>query len=229
MRVLIVEDERSVAISVQRALRAEGYHVDVAGDGELGLELATTRPYDVIILDVMVPKVNGYKICETLREAGNEAAILMLTAKSGEWDIAEGLDLGADDYLTKPFSMVVLLARVRARTRTVTRESATFTNGELRFEPRAQRCWCGDAEIELTGRESHLLTALFQQIDEVVTKDELLTKVWGPAFPGDRNVVEVYVGRLRRKLEASLGSDCIETLRGVGYRLRTSDAGGGTR
>ena len=226
MRVLVVEDESSVATGVSRALTAEGYQVDVAADGQLGLDLATTRHYDVIILDVMLPKVNGYKVCRTLRTLGNQAAILMLTAKSGEWDVAEGLDLGADDYLTKPFSMVVLLARVRARTRgPAGAGGAVFTNGDLRLDPSTRRCWRGDVEIELTGRESNLLGALFHRVNEVVTKAELLRIVWGTAFHGDPNVVEVYIGRLRRKLGTPFGAEDIETVRGVGYRLRSHASG----
>jgi DNA-binding response OmpR family regulator len=221
VRVLVVEDEPSVATGVRRGLSNAGYLVDVATDGEWGLELATARHYDVIVLDVMLPKVNGYEVCRRLREAGNQAAILMLTAKAGEWDVAEGLDLGADDYLTKPFSMVVLLARVRARTRGSGRGGSVFTNGDLRLDPVLRRCWRGDVEVELTGREAKLLAALFQRIDEVVTKADLLESVWGERFIGSPNVVEVYVGRLRRKLEVPFGAEEIETIRGVGYRLRS--------
>lgn len=218
--MLVVEDEAGVATGLRRALTAEGYHVDVAADGEIGLELGLTRHYDAIILDVMLPTMNGYKVCRTLRAAGNQSAIVMLTAKSGEWDVAEGLDLGADDYLVKPFSMVVLLARLRASVRARGGSSTTFTNGDLRLEPEARRCWRGDVEVELTGRETHVLTALFQRINQVVTRSDLLTDVWGPGFRGNPNVVEVYVGRLRRKLDTPFGAGDIETIRGVGYRLR---------
>jgi len=220
--VLVVEDEPSVATGLRRALTADGYQVDVATDGERGLELASERPYDLIILDVMLPKVNGYKVCRTLRAAGNQAPILMLTAKSGEWDVAEGLDLGADDYLTKPFSMVVLLARVRARTRGRAGAGSIVTNGDLRLDPARRRCWRGGVEVDLTGREANLLRALFEHVDQVVAKSDLLRVVWGPNFSGDPNVVEVYVGRLRRKLAVAFGTEDIETVRGVGYRLRSS-------
>jgi DNA-binding response OmpR family regulator len=222
LRVLVVEDEPSVATGVRRALTADGYQVDVAADGEQGLRLASAGHYDLIILDVMLPKVNGYKICRILRAAGNQAAILMLTAKSGDWDVAEGLDLGADDYLTKPFSMVVLLARVRARVRGRAGARSIVTNGDLWLDSARRRCWRGEVEVDLTGREANLLRALFEHSDEVVAKGDLLRIVWGPNFSGDPNVVEVYVGRLRRKLDVAFGTEEIETVRGVGYRLRSS-------
>jgi two-component system, OmpR family, response regulator len=222
LRVLVIEDEPSVATGVRRALTADGYHVDVATDGERGLKFALAGSYDVIILDVMLPKINGYKVCRVLRAAGNRAAILMLTAKSGEWDVAEGLDLGADDYLTKPFSMVVLLARVRARIRGRVGAGPIVTNGDMRLDLARRRCWRGEVEVDLTGREANLLGALVDHIDEVVAKGDLLRIVWGPNFSGDPNVVEVYVGRLRRKFDVAFGTEEIETVRGVGYRLRSS-------
>jgi DNA-binding response OmpR family regulator len=229
VRILVVEDETSVATGVRRGLTDDGYYVDVATDGEHGLELAMTRYYDVIILDVMLPKINGYKICRALRDAGNQAAILMLSAKSGDWDVAEGLDLGADDYLTKPFSMVVLLARVRARVRGRGGAGATFTNGDLSLTPAMRRCSRGDVQIDLTGRETALLKVLFQRADDVVNRTELLRAVWGPEFRGNPNVVEVYVGRLRRKLDVPFGTDDIETVRGIGYRLRSPSRAGSSR
>jgi DNA-binding response OmpR family regulator len=223
VRVLVVEDESSVATGVQRALTGEGHAVDLAADGLVGLELALHGGYDLIVLDVMLPGLNGYKVCRTLRERGMNAQILMLSAKRGEWDIAEGLDLGADDYLTKPFSTVELLARVRARARGVAGAGAggtLFASGDLRLDPTLRRCWRGEVEIELTGRETSLLTALFEQRPRVVTNDELLAAAWGERRQGDHNVVQVYVGRLRRKVDDPFGSDDIETIRGVGYRLR---------
>jgi DNA-binding response OmpR family regulator len=220
VRVLVVEDERSVATGVKRALVAEGYDVDTALDGESGLELARSQRYDLIVLDVMLPKVNGYEICRSLRADGDRVPIVMLTAKTGQWDIVEGLDLGADDYLTKPFSMAVLLARVRARTRRATAHGNVLVNGDLRLDTVLQRCWREDVEIELTGRETRLLGELFRCGGEVVAKAELLRLAWGDGFQGDPNVVEVYVGRLRRKVDAPFGANDIETIRGVGYRLR---------
>jgi DNA-binding response OmpR family regulator len=147
----------------------------------------------------------------------------MLTAKTGQWDIVEGLDLGADDYLTKPFSMAVLLARVRARTRGVGTAARSLRSGDLRLDTTLHRCWRGDAEIELTGRETKLLGELFRRGGEVIAKADLLRLVWGGDFHGDPNVVEVYVGRLRRKIDTPFATNDIETVRNVGYRLRTPD------
>jgi len=223
VHVLVVEDEVSVATGVERALAGEGHTVEVASDGDTGLARALSGRFDLIVLDVMLPGVNGYKICRTVRDRGVNAQILMLSAKNGEWDIAEGLDLGADDYLTKPFSTVELLARVRARERGVAGAGSggtMFTNGDLRLDPTLRRCWRGQVEIELTGRETRLLTALFERRSRVVTNEELLALAWDDDRVGDHNVVQVYVGRLRRKLDDPFGVDDIETIRGVGYRLR---------
>lgn len=218
MRVLLVEDEASVVTGVQRALEAEGYDVAVATDGARGLDLLLDGGYDVAILDVLLPGMNGYELCRTARRHGVRASILMLTAKSGEWDVAEGLDLGADDYITKPFSTVELLARIRARIRG---SGATgLVLGDLRLDPHARRCWRGDTEIELTGRETSLLAVLLRNVGEVMTKDELLEATWGSDHLRDPNVVEVYIGRLRRKLDVPFCAEDIETVRGVGYRLR---------
>jgi DNA-binding response OmpR family regulator len=225
MRVLVVEDDQSVATGLRRALGGEGYRVDHARDGAEGLDLALGGAYDLIILDLMLPKVNGYQVCRQLRAEDDPTPIMMLTAKAGEWDEAEGLDTGADDYLTKPFSMVVLLARVRALLRRPPTGSGTvLSNGDLRLDPVGQRCWRGDEEIELTGRELGVLTVLLQRLDGIVPKTELLDRVWGERFDGDPNIVEVYVGRLRRKLDEPFGAADIETVRGVGYRLRSRTA-----
>jgi DNA-binding response OmpR family regulator len=208
-----------VVTGVRRALEAEGYDVAVATDGRTGLNLLLGGRYDVAILDVMLPGMNGYELCRTARRHGVQARIVMLSVKSGEWDVAEGLDLGADDYVTKPFSIVELLARIRARLRG---PGGTVGLGgcDLRLDPPARRCWRGDAEIDLTGRETRLLAMLFRNAGKVVPKDELLESVWGPGNHADPNVVEVYIGRLRRKLDAPFGAGDIETIRGVGYRLR---------
>jgi DNA-binding response OmpR family regulator len=223
LRVLLVEDEASVVTGVRRALEAEGYEVDVAADGQHGLDLLLSGHYDVALLDVMLPGMNGYELCRTARRHGVQASILMLSAKNGEWDVAEGLDLGADDYLTKPFSTVELLARIRARVRRPG-DGATFQSADLSFDPHLRRCWRGHAEVELTGRETNLLAVLFQNVGNVVAKSELLERAWGPDHLGDPNVVEVYIGRLRRKLDVPFGADDIETIRGVGYRLRDRPA-----
>jgi two-component system, OmpR family, response regulator len=228
MRVLVVDDEQSVATGLRRALGAEGYEVDLARDGEEGLDLASTGRYDLIILDLMLPKRNGYQVCRAIRAAEDRTPILMLTAKAGEWDEAEGLDTGADDYLTKPFSMVVLQARVRALLRRpLGVATAAFSNGDLRLDPVGRRCWRGDHEIELTGRELSVLTVLLQRVDLIVPKDELVNRVWGDRFRGDPNIVEVYIGRLRRKLDEPFGASDIETVRGVGYRLNGRVRSGG--
>jgi DNA-binding response OmpR family regulator len=222
MRVLVVEDDQSVATGLRRALDGEGYRVDHARDGAEGLDLALAGAYDLIILDLMLPKVNGYQVCRRLRAEADPTPILMLTAKAGEWDEAEGLDTGADDYLTKPFSTVVLLARLRALLR---RPGAPeLRNGDLRVDPVGRRCWRGHTEVELTGRELGVLTVLLQQVDRIVPKAELLDRVWGERFDGDPNIVEVYVGRLRRKLDEPFDAADIETVRGVGYRLRSRAA-----
>jgi len=220
VRVLVVEDETSVLIGVRRALSAEGFEVDAATDGLTGLELAVSGDYDVIILDVMLPAMNGYEVCRTARQRGIKTSILMLSAKTGEWDVAEGLDLGADDYMTKPFSTVELVARVRARARGTGGAASPYANGDLQLDPELRRCRRGSVEIELTGRETSLLTALFENLGSVVAKGELLSRAWGDVHAGHPNVVEVYIGRLRRKLDTPFGTDDIETIRGVGYRLR---------
>ena len=221
MRVLLVEDETSVATGIQRGLGAEEIAVDVAHDGAEGLDRALDGRYDLVIIDVMLPSMNGYQICRRLRAADPHTPILMLTAKVGEWDEVEALDTGADDYLTKPFSMPVLAAHVRALLRRPRgHHGSRLTNGDLVLEPTTRRCWRHDTEVVLTGREVSVLALLLQSVDEVLTKAELLDRVWGADFAGDPNIVEVYIGRLRRKVDVPFGTDDIETIRGVGYRLR---------
>ncbi len=223
MRVLVVDDEVNVITGVRRALVGEGYDVDTAADGRRGLELALSGAYDVIVLDVMLPGLNGYEVCRRARERGLQTSILMLSAKVGEWDVADGLDLGADDYMTKPFSVVELLARVRARARGTGGSGDSVSQhvtGDLRFDPELRRCRRGTADIDLTGRETSLLTVLFENLGSVVGKSDLLALAWGGHNTVDPNVVEVYIGRLRRKLDIPFATDDIETIRGVGYRLR---------
>jgi len=221
MRVLVVEDERQLAIGLRNGLEAEGFAVDVALDGTDGLWMARENQYDVIVLDIMLPGVNGYRICATLREEGVWTPILMLTAKDGEWDEVEGLDTGADDYLTKPFSYAVLLARLRTLLRRDARERpAVLEAGDLRLDPAAKRAWRGDAEVELTARELALLEFLLRRRGEVVSKREILDHVWDYEFEGDPNIVEVYVRHLRNKLDRPFARNAIETIRGAGYRLQ---------
>ena len=221
----MVEDEAGVALGVRSALEAEGFMVDVADDGHDGWVAAQAGSYDAIVLDLMLPTMNGYKVCAAIRDAGDWTPILMLTAKTGEYDIAEGLETGADDYLTKPFSTVVLVARVKALVRRPRSAGGApaLTAGDLRLDPYAHRCWRGEAEVELTAREMDVLAHLMSRQGDVVSKVQLLDNVWGEEFEGDPNIVEVYVGRLRRKVDDAFGRHSIETVRGVGYRLRADD------
>ncbi|HZN77160.1 MAG TPA: response regulator transcription factor [Micromonosporaceae bacterium] len=220
MRLLVVEDEARLARALQRGLAAEGYVVDVAADGPSGLEAARHEAYDAVVLDIMLPGLSGYRIVRALREEGNWVPVLMLSAKDGEYDQADGLDLGADDYLTKPFSFVVLLARLRALLRRGARERpAVLTAGTLRLDPATRQVTRGEAEIALTAREFALLEYLMRNSDRVVTKTELLDHVWDAAADTDANLVEVYVGYLRRKIDAPFGCQSLRTIRGAGYRL----------
>jgi len=223
-KLLIVEDEVALGDALRKGLEAEGFLVDIARDGADGLDKALANNYDVILLDILLPKVNGFKVCSGIREAGNWTPILMLTAKHGEYDHAEALDTGADDYLTKPFSFVVLLAHVRALARRGERlRSATpLTVGDLTVDSLARRVTHGGERVELTAREFALLEYLAQHAEQVVSKTDLLDDLWDAAYDGDPNIVEVYVGRLRRKIDCSTHKCAIETVRGAGYRL-TSD------
>jgi len=225
MRVLVVEDEKRLAAGLKRGLEAEGFATDVALNGADGLWLAREHPYDAIVLDIMLPEINGYKVCASLREEGNWVPILMLTAKGGELDEAEALDTGADDYLTKPFSYVVLVAHLRALIRRGARERpAVLHAGDLRFDPGARRAYRGSMEIALTAREMALLEFLLRRSGEVVSKREILDHVWDYDFEGDPNIVEVYIRHLRNKLDRPFDRNAIETVRGAGYRL--ADNGG---
>ena len=222
MRVLVVEDEPGIATGLRRALEAEGFGVDVCHDGTDGLAAARSGDHDLLIVDIMLPGTNGYVICRELRAEDMWTPILLLTAKAGEFDEAEGLDTGADDYLTKPFSMVVLVARVHAllrRSRSSGPTSIPFAVGDLRVDPSQHRCWRGDQEVTLTPRELTVLEQLLAKAPATVTKDELLANVWGRDFAGNPNIVEVYVGHLRRKIDAPFRRASIETVRGVGYRV----------
>jgi DNA-binding response OmpR family regulator len=216
----VVEDEVRLAQALQRGLRAEGFAVDVAADGEEGLHLAREEPYDAVILDVMLPKVSGYQVCRTLRAERNWVPVLMLSAKDGEYDQADGLDVGADDYLTKPFSYVVLVARLRALLRRSARPRPTVLSaGDLSLDPARHVASRGGTEITLTPREFALLELFLRRPDEVLPKAEILTHVWDAHYDGDPNVVEVYVGYLRRKIDAPFGRHALQTVRGAGYRL----------
>lgn len=220
MRVLVVEDERGLAAAIGRGLTAEGFDVDLAHDGPTGLWLAREHAYGAIVLDLLLPGMNGFQLCATLREEDNWTPILVLTAKDGEYDLAEALDTGADDFLSKPFSMVVLTARLRAIARRRGQvESTVLRSGGVALDLRRRRCSSGEADVRLTPREFALLEHLIRRGDFVSSKEELLDEVWGPEFAGDPNVVEVYVGYLRRKLDRGDGRAVIETVRGAGYRM----------
>jgi two-component system OmpR family response regulator len=220
MRVLVVEDERRLADGVRRGLEAEGFAVDVAATGTDGLWMARENTYSVILLDIMLPGISGYRICETLRAEQNWTPILMLTAKDGEWDQVEALDTGADDYLSKPFSFAILLARIRALLRRGAAERpAVLEAGDIRLDPSTRRVSRGDAVLDLTAREFAVLEYLMRHRGEVVTKRAVLDGVWDTDFEGDPNIVEVYIGHLRNKLDRPFDRASIETLRGAGYRL----------
>ncbi|MGH3357244.1 MAG: response regulator transcription factor [Nocardioidaceae bacterium] len=220
MRVLVVEDERRLADGIRVGLEAEGFAVDLAHDGTDGLWMAREQPYDVIVLDIMLPGVNGYKVCETLRAEGRWTPILMLTAKDGEWDQVDAFDLGAEDYLTKPFSHPVRVARLRALVLRGARERPTILEaGDLRLDPAARRAWRGDAEIELTSRELAVLEFLLRNKGDIVSKRQVLENVWDFDFDGDPNIVEVYVRHLRNKIDRPFDRNGIQTMRGAGYRL----------
>jgi len=216
VRLLVVEDERRMATALARGLESEGFVVDVAPDGSAGLEAARFGGYDAVLLDVMLPGLSGYTVVRTLRQEGNWVPVLMLSAKDGEYDQADGLDYGADDYLTKPFSFVVLLARLRALLRRergprpVNLEAAGIV-----LDPASHRVTADGADVSLSAREYLLLEHLLRAHPALVGKEALLDSVWGAAEDADPNVVEVYIGYLRRKL----GRTRIETVRGAGYRL----------
>jgi DNA-binding response OmpR family regulator len=220
MRVLVVEDEERLAEGLRKGLEAEGFATDVASNGTDGLWRAREHPYDAIVLDILLPGLNGYLVCAQLRDEGNWTPILMLTAKDGEFDEAEALDTGADDFVTKPFSYVALVARLRALIRRGAAERpAVLEAGDLRLDPGARRAWRGDAEVHLTAREMALLEFLLRRRGEVISKIDILDHVWDGSFEGDVNIVEVYVRHLRNKLDRPFGRDAIRTVRGEGYRL----------
>ncbi|GAA3587965.1 response regulator transcription factor [Klugiella xanthotipulae] len=223
MRILVVEDEVRLASGLRSGLEAEGCAVDVAHNGTDGLWLAREKPYDVIVLDIMLPYLNGYQVCQALRDEENWTPIIMLTAKDGEWDQVEGLDTGADDYLTKPFSFAILLARIRALLRRGAQERpAELVAGDLRYDPAARTTWRGDTRVELTSRESAVLEYLLRHRGEAVSKRNILDHVWDDDFEGDPNIVEVYIRHLRNKVDRPFGRTAIETLRGAGYRLASN-------
>lgn len=215
----MIEDEVALADAVRRGLVAEGFDVEVVHDGRVGLERGLARDHDVILLDILLPGMNGFKVCENLRAADVWTPILMLTAKDGEYDEAESLDTGADDFLSKPFSFVVLVARIRALGRRTQARAAVLEFGPITLDPSRAACARDGSEIPLTRREYALLEALMRREGAVAPKQELLREVWGPDFEGDPNIVEVYIGYLRKKIDADSEHKVIQTVRGIGYRI----------
>lgn len=224
MRILVVDDDEDLALAVKRGLEQEGFAVDVAHDGTDGLWLATENPYAALVLDVMLPGVEGGELCARLRAADNWVPVLMLTAKDGEADEARALDAGADDYLSKPFSYVVLVARLRALLRRGRHtRPLVLTVGDLALDPAAHRVTRNERPVELTPRQFALLELLMTRAGEVLSKAAILDHVWDFAFEGDPNIVEVYVGQLRRRIDEPFGRNSLRTVRGVGYRLDPDD------
>jgi two-component system OmpR family response regulator len=226
MRALVVEDELKMAVLLRRGLAEEGYAVDVARTGDDALDMARATPYDIIVLDVLLPQLGGFEVCRELRAGGVWTPILMLTARDGVEDRVAGLDAGADDYLTKPFSFAELLARLRALARRGQTERPTVLEaGSLRLDPATRQVWRGEVGIELSAKEFALLETFLRRPGEALSRLDLLEHAWDYAYENRSNVIDVYVGYLRAKIDRPFGRHSIETVRGVGYRLR--DDGGG--
>jgi two-component system OmpR family response regulator len=225
MRILVIEDEPKMAALLRRGLTEEGYAVDVVRSGTDGIWAATENPYDAIVLDVMLPDIDGFEVCRRLRNADRWAPVVMLTARDAVRDRVAGLDAGADDYLTKPFSFGELFARLRALLRRGAAERPPVLRvGDLTLDPAEHRVARGDIEVRLTAKEFALLEYLMRRAGEVLSRTRLIEHVWDFGYDGDSNVVDVYVRYLRDKVDRPFGRSSIETIRGSGYRLRT-DAG----
>lgn len=223
-RILVIDDERKLAAAIKRGLDGEGFSADVANEGAEGLWMAEGGSYDAIVLDLMLPGLDGSEICRRLRDAGNWTPILVLTARDTRRDEIRSLELGADDFLAKPFSFSVLVARLRALLRRGTNERPPLLEvGSLRLDPVSRRCSRHGVEIHLTGREFAVLEFFMRRVEHAVTRLDILDNVWDFSFEGDPNIVEVYVRRLRRKVDEPFGKRSIETVRGVGYRLAAAD------
>jgi len=222
MRILIVEDEPKLASLLARGLREEGHPADIASTGEDALWMADSGPYDAIVLDVMLPGLDGFAVCRALRERKLWTPVLMLTARDAIEDRIEGLDTGADDYLLKPFAFAELLARLRALVRRGPAERPTeLEAGDLRLDPASRRVWRGDTELQLSTKEFALLELFMRHAGEVLSRVQLLDGAWDLAFESRSNVVDVYVRYLREKIDRPFGRHALETVRGFGYRLRT--------
>jgi two-component system OmpR family response regulator len=226
VRVLVVEDEVRMAGLLRRALREEGHAVDVAADGPEGLWLATENAYGAVVLDVMLPGLDGFQLCRRLRESGSWVPVLMLTARDAVGDRVRGLDAGADDYLVKPFSLFELAARLRALARRDDRaRPVVLAEGDLRLDPGAKRAWRAGTEVHLSPKEFSLLEFFLRYPGRVLTRSQIIEAVWDFAYDGGSNVVDQYVNYLRRKIDGPFGRHDIETVRGMGYRLRPAGSG----
>jgi two-component system, OmpR family, response regulator len=226
MRVLVIEDEVRMARLLKRALEEEGHAVDVVGDGPDGLWMATENPYAAIVLDVMLPGLDGFELCRRLRQAGIWAPVLMLTARDEIGDRVRGLDAGADDYLVKPFSLLELAARLRALARRDDRRRpAILAEGDLKLDPAGKRAWRSDTELQLSPKEFSLLELFLRHPGTVLSRTQIIEAVWDFAYDGTSNVVDQYVNYLRRKVDIPFGRHDLETVRGMGYRLRHEDPG----
>jgi two-component system, OmpR family, response regulator len=224
VRVLVIEDSVKMAGLLKRGLEEEGYAVDVALTGEDGVWMAADHPVDAIVLDVMLPDLDGFEVCGRIRKAGQWAPVLMLTARGGVGDRVLGLDVGADDYLTKPFAFAELAARLRALVRRGAVERPTMlTVGDLVLDPATRDVRRGGTRIQLTPKEYALLEFFMRHPGEVLTRMRLIEHVWDWAYEGGSNVVDVYVKYLREKIDRPFGTDSIETIRGAGYRLHAAD------
>jgi two-component system OmpR family response regulator len=226
VRVLVVEDQVRMAGLLRRALKEEGHAVDVAADGPEGLWLATENEYGAIVLDVMLPGMDGFELCRRLRESGAWAPVLMLTARDGVTDRVRGLDAGADDYLVKPFSLLELAARLRALARRDGRgRPPVLAEGDLRLDPASKQAWRAGTELHLSPKEFCLLELFLRHPGRVLTRSQIIEAVWDFAYDGGSNVVDQYVNYLRRKIDAPFGRRDLETVRGMGYRLRRAGSG----
>ncbi len=224
--MLIAEDETRMAALLRRGLEEEGYAVDLSADGLDAVWMATENEYDAIVLDVMLPGIDGFEVCRRLRAAARWAPVLMLTARDAVEDRVRGLDAGGDDYLTKPFSFAELVARLRALLRRGAQERPTVvTVGDLRLDPGRHQAWRGATELDLTAKEFALLEFFMRHPGEALSRTRLIEHVWDFAFDGTSNVIDQYVGYLRRKIDRPFGRDDLETVRGAGYRLRDAGAG----
>jgi heavy metal response regulator len=221
MRILVVEDEKKVASFIQRGMEGEGFEVDVAADGESGVEMGAHGSYDLILMDIMLPKMDGLEAIKALREKGVDAPVLCLTARDTVEDIVAGLDSGSDDYLTKPFAFAELLARVRALVRRGSQErGAEITYADLRLDPVAHKVWRSDKEIELTAKEYALLEYFMRNPETTLTRTMIAEHVWDYTFDSFTNIIDVYVNYLRKKIDRDFPGKLIHTVRGIGYVLK---------